>query len=117
MMRLSDGPFGPDQKKLAQLTDEELAAELAERRKRSPEGDRPTLQRVKQYLANLELDPGASWPEIERAYARLRDRYHPDKHRDQPDRHETAVELTESLTRAYQALKHYFGGQAPPRKP
>jgi DnaJ-domain-containing protein 1 len=108
MNRLSDGPFGPADKKLADLTGEELAAERARRRGDIQSEEQPTLQRVKQYLANLELDPGATWPEIERAYNRLRDRYHPDKHRDHPERHETAVELTESLSRAYQALRRYF---------
>ena len=73
-----------------------------------PDEPRPTLQRVKQYLANLELSPGATWPEVERAYNRLRERYHPDKHEGHPERHRTAQELTESLTNAYQALRRYF---------
>ena len=63
---------------------------------------------MKQYLANLELSPGATWPEVERAYNRLRERYHPDKHEGHPERHRTAQELTESLTNAYQALRRYF---------
>ena len=111
MSRLSDGPFGPQGKKLAELTDDELAAEQARRRGEQPaEGARPTLQRVRQYLANLELNPGATWPEVERAYKRLRERYSPDKHEGHPERHETAVELSESLTKAYRALREYFGG-------
>ena len=108
MTRLSDGPFGPGKKKLAELSDAELAAERKRRRKSEEPDDRPSFQRVRQYLANLELETGATWPEIERAYARLRERYSPDKHRDHPERHETAVELTDSLTRAYRALRRYF---------
>ena len=108
MTRLSDGPFGSAKKKLAELSDAELAAERKRRRRSEDPEERPSFQRVRQYLANLELDAGATWPEIERAYARLRERYSPDKHRDHPERHETAVELTESLTRAYQALRRYF---------
>ncbi len=109
MTRLSDGPFGPAGKPLAELTDQELLAERARRRGEEPsEEARPTWQRVKQYLANLELSPGATWPEVERAYQRLRDRYHPDKHAADADRHETAQELTDSLARAYRGLRRYF---------
>jgi len=108
MTRLSDGPFGPANKKLGDLTDEELASERARRHGKPEAREVPSIQRVKQYLANLELDAGATWPEIERAYKRLRDRYSPDKHSAHPERHETAVELTESLTRAYKALRGYF---------
>ena len=110
MSRLSDGPFGPKGKKLSELTDEELRNERARRRGEQPEEeDRPTLRRVKQYLANLELNAGATWPEVERAYKRLRERYSPEKHEGHPERHETALELDESLGKAYQALRRYFG--------
>jgi len=112
MSRLSDGPFGPSGKKLADLTDDELRDERARRRgEQSPDEPRPTLQRVKQYLANLELSAGATWPEVERAYKRLRERYSPDKHEGHPERHETAVELSESLNKAYEALRTYFGAR------
>ena len=108
MTRLSDGPFGPSGKKLAELSDAELEAERERRLGPSKDRGRPTLGRVKQYLANLELGPSATWPEIQRAYDRLRERYHPDKHDDHPERRETALELTESLNKAYEALKRYF---------
>lgn len=110
MTRLSDGPFGPSAKKLAELSDEELLQERARRRGEEPDHDsRPSLQRVKQYLANLELSPGATWPEVERSYRRLRERYSPDRHEGHPERHEAALELNESLNKAYQALRAYFG--------
>jgi curved DNA-binding protein CbpA len=64
---------------------------------------------VKQYLANLELSPGATWTDVERAYARMLERYRPEKHAADPERHRAAQELTDSLTRAYQALQRYFG--------
>jgi DnaJ-domain-containing protein 1 len=109
MPRLSDGPFGPDGKRLSDLTDEELREERARRRGQlPPDASRPTLQRVRQYLANLELSSGASWPEVQRAYERLRERYDPRKHEGHPERHETAKELSESLARAYEALRRYF---------
>ena len=109
MPRLSDGPFGPRGKPLADLTDEELREERARRRGQPPpNAAHPTLQRVRQYLANLELSSGATWPEVQRAYDRLRERYDPVKHEGHPERHETAKELSESLARAYEALRRYF---------
>ncbi len=110
MSRLSDGPFGSEGKKLSELSDQELREERARRRgERLAEEPAPALDRVRQYLANLELSPSATWPDVERAYRRLRDRYSPDKHEGHPERHETALELSESLNKAYQALKSYFG--------
>jgi len=110
MSRLSEGPFGPSGKKLADLSDGELREEQARRRGEPlASSPKPTWRRVKQYLANLELSPGATWPEIERAYKRLRDRYSPEKHEGHPERHEAAQELSGSLTSAYQALRQYFG--------
>jgi DnaJ-domain-containing protein 1 len=108
-MRLSDARFGPSQKKLADLSDEELLQERERRRRKESSDDpQPTWTRVKQCLANLELAPGATWPEVERAYKRLLERYHPDKHQSDPDRHRVAEELSDSLTSAYQALRRYF---------
>ena len=109
MTRLSNGRFGPSGKKLSDLSDQELRDERARRRgEQPPDESPPTWQRVRQYLANLELSPGATWPEVDRAYKRLLDRYHPDKHQGHPERHQTAQELTESLTRAYRGLRKYF---------
>jgi DnaJ-domain-containing protein 1 len=109
MTRLSDGTFGPLGKKLADLSDEELRQERSKRQgERLPSEPKPTWRRVRQYLANLELSPGATWPEIERAYKRLRERYSPEKHAGHPERHEVAQELNSSLMNAYDALREYF---------
>jgi DnaJ-domain-containing protein 1 len=109
MTRLSDGKFGPSGKKLADLSDEELLQERANRHgERLPRPSKPTWKRMRQYLANLELSPGATWPEIERAYRRLRDRYSPEKHKGHLERHEAAQELNSSLMNAYEALREYF---------
>lgn len=103
--QLSRGRFGPQGRPLAELSDEDLHQELIDRRRaRSPGESKPSWKKLRQYFANLELRPGASLAEVEQAYQRLRDRYHPDKHRDDPERHETARELTESLSEAYQTL-------------
>lgn len=109
MTRLSDGKFGRSGKTLAKLSDEELLEERARRRGEAPPAEtKPSWRRVQQYLANLELSPGATLPEIERAYKRLRERYSPDKHEGHPERHEAARELNSSLTNAYHALRQYF---------
>ena len=110
MTRLSDGPFGPARKKLSELSDQELRAERTRRHREERSAEpRPSWQRVKQYFANLELSPGATWPDVERAYHRLLERYHPSKHQDQPDKHETAEQLNDSLNKAYRGLRRYFG--------
>jgi len=107
--RLSEAKFGPSGKKLADLNDQEVLQERARRRgERQPDESRPTWKRVRQYLANLELSPGATWPEVERAYERLVNRYSPDKHEGNLDRHQAAQELTDSLARAYRGLRGYF---------
>jgi curved DNA-binding protein CbpA len=59
---------------------------------------------VRQYYANLELEPGASLAEVEAAYRRLMQRYHPDQHQQDPERFRAATELADSLTEAYRAL-------------
>lgn len=109
MSRLSDGEFGPSGKRLSELSDQELLDERARRRgKQATDQAGPGWRRMRQYLANLELGTGATWPDIERAYARLLERYRPEKHAHDPERHRAAQELTESLTNAFQALQRYF---------
>lgn len=61
-------------------------------------------RQVRQYYANLELEPGASRAEVEAAYRRLMQRYHPDQHQQDPERFRAATELADSLTEAYRAL-------------
>jgi hypothetical protein len=109
MNRLGDGKFGPSGKKLSELTDEELSDERKKRR-RDPETEeaRPGWKRIRQYLANLELGPGATWMDVDHAYARMLERYRPEKHAEDPERHRAAQELTDSLTKAYQALRRHF---------
>jgi len=72
MTRLSDGPFGPGKRKLAELSDAELAAERKRRRKSEEPDDRPSFQRVRQYLANLELDTVRTSPRVLEAFNRAK---------------------------------------------
>lgn len=99
----------------ADLSDAELEEELRQRRRRragrsSTAGrDEETSHALQdrdlaQCFANLELKPGASLAEVEQAYQELKKKYHPDQHRDDPERHKVATELTRELTRAYLTL-------------
>ncbi|MBX7190649.1 MAG: DnaJ domain-containing protein [Sandaracinaceae bacterium] len=114
-------------KPVHELSDAELEAEL-ERRRRARAGQAgsvasvqasgaevsPRVQRaldaiekdreVLQAYANLELSKGASWSEIETRYRELLARFHPDKHRADPERYRAALDVVAGLTRAYQVL-------------
>lgn len=104
-------------KRVAELSDEELEAELVRRRKARAEArsvggpiasknerDSPERQQLVQYYANLELPPFAPLDDVKRAYKELIRRYHPDKHAGDPERQKVANELTQSLTKAYEAI-------------
>ena len=60
---------------------------------------------LRQYYANLELAEGADWPQVKSAYRRLMRKYHPDRHRDNPQDQQVATELTQKLRVAYEALR------------
>lgn len=104
-------------KRVAELSDAELEAELVRRRKARAEArsvagpiasasdrDNPERQQLVQYYANLELPPFASAEDVRRAYKELVRRYHPDKHAGDPERQKIAGELVQSLTKAYEAI-------------
>lgn len=116
-------PLGGDvaHKKVAELTDAELEAELVRRRReralarsaggpiaRASERDNPEQKQLLQYYANLELPPFASLDDVRRAYKELVHRYHPDKHAGDAARQKTANELLQSLTKAYDGLVRYL---------
>lgn len=116
-MRINDKP-------LAALTDAELEAELERRRKargatggggatrrRAPGTRRGARRRsgrhpgwkVRQWYRNLELKPGASRDEVELAYVRLSEKYHPDRH-ETDDKKRLARQLAAGLREAYRGI-------------
>ncbi len=117
-------PFGRvGQKTVAELSDRELEEELLRRRReraRRREGeqkgthgtekDSPERKRLLQCYANLELEPGASVADVKQAYRTLMQKYHPDKHRGDPERLAAATQLAQSLTEAYETLLKHLGG-------
>jgi DnaJ-class molecular chaperone len=55
--------------------------------------------------ANLELPYGADLPTVRNAWKQLLKKYHPDLHAQDPDKRQTANQLTAELTQAYQELE------------
>lgn len=97
------------ERKLSELSDAELSAEVAARRTARAGANRrqnpPVLsKRLRQHYLDLELKPGAGLNEIRAQYQRLVAKYHPDKHAGNPEKHRAALRLTRGLTTAYSAL-------------
>lgn len=103
-----------DARRLSEMSDEELETELRRRRaKRGYSGasdDRIPSRRssrktpgwkLRQWYRNLELDPGAPREDVESAYQRLNERYSPERHADDPEKHRAARRLAAGLREAY----------------
>lgn len=99
-MTVRPEPRGLPDKPLAELSDEELSAELAARRRR-----RGMTAGEDKHYASLELPIGAPREAIERAYARLRAKYEPFAAAADRERSQAAQQLLDGLRRAYDALK------------
>ena len=59
--------------------------------------------KVRQYYRNLELRPGASRDEVELAYVRLTEKFHPDRQTD-PEKKKVATQLAGGLREAYRGI-------------
>ena len=59
---------------------------------------------LRQYYANLEVPYGSDRGTVKRSYRRLMRKYHPDRHSGDPERERLATELSQELTRAYDAV-------------
>jgi hypothetical protein len=64
--------------------------------------------RIAGYYAALELPIGADITAVKQAHRRLMKRYHPDRFHSEPDKAETANELTRRLNEAYDGLRQYL---------
>ena len=126
-MRIGDKP-------LKDLSDRELEEELRRRRRArgQPAGAEPARteralepatrrapprgagrhpgRKVRQWYRNLELAPGASRDEVEVAYVRLSEKYHPDRHPD-PEKRRLATQLAAGLREAYRGLLESLGDE------
>lgn len=63
---------------------------------------------IKEYYANLEVPMGSDLETVKDSYRRLMRKYHPDRHSHDPEMEELATELSQELTRAYQAVESYI---------
>lgn len=116
-------PSLADKLGLSRVSDDSLGVELERRRRlrgkpanRRPAADeeidainagrrsRMRAQQVSRAYAHLELAPGASRSQIERAYRAQLRQYHPDRHVGDGESHQSAVALAVSLTDAYLLL-------------
>lgn len=106
-------------KSVQELSDRELEEELLSRRRARAKGRsapgptqgpglRPDPRQVQQWYANLELRRGATLDDVKRAYKSLMQRYHPDKHSGDDEKHRAATELAQSLTEAYRGLVEHL---------
>lgn len=56
------------------------------------------------HYAALELKPGATLAQVESSYRALTEKYDPEKHARDPERHRAATQLVQELTRSYRLL-------------
>lgn len=63
---------------------------------------------IKEYYANLEVPMGSDLETVKESYRRLMRKYHPDRHSHDPEMEELATDLSQELTRAYQAVESYI---------
>ena len=73
--------------------------EEARQKKRREEKEKKDL-RLAKFYGQLELPFGADWDDVKKAYRRLLQKYHPDKHSHDPKRYEIANQVTQTLTHA-----------------
>lgn len=109
------------QKPVSELTDRELEEELQRRRRlralgRGSASSGPSeagrswiaaaSERVDlaRHYAALELEPGASLSRVESAYRSLVAKFHPDKHKADPEKHHAALKVVAELERSFRAL-------------
>jgi hypothetical protein len=104
--------FGPAHKRAGELSDQELKAELEQRRaRRGGPSERGAVhelglspRQTAQYFANLELSTNAGPAEVAAAYARLVAKYTPAKGSSDAQQRSAADQLLRSLTEARDAL-------------
>ena len=115
-------------KHISELSDSELKAEARRRRaarggsagheeSSQPSRAKGSVDRTRQYLANLGLRMDAGFSEIERAYRDLSKKYDPSRFADDDQKKTVAEQLRGQLTEAYEGLKDALqSGEPPPEQ-
>lgn len=60
-----------------------------------------------QCYQTLDLEPGCSWTELQSAYRRLVQKWHPDRHQNHPDMHQLAAQRILELNEAFETLSQH----------
>lgn len=63
---------------------------------------------IRDYYANLEVEFGADMDTVKASYRNLMRKYHPDRYTNDPEMERMATQLSQELTRAYQAVESYL---------
>ena len=58
---------------------------------------------------NLELEPGADFQTVKRAYRRLMRTYHPDRYADDPERQRVATQISAKLNASFNRIRAASG--------
>ena len=66
-------------------------------------------QKEQEYYADLELKPGADFPEIKKAYRRMVKLYHPDLFQHDSQKQNIAKEVTRKINEAYNYFEKKHG--------
>ncbi|HEX9101662.1 MAG TPA: J domain-containing protein [Polyangia bacterium] len=81
-------------------------------RRKAPPPMAPSIgdKRLRELYSQLEVPYGAPFEEVKKSFRRLMRKYHPDLHAGNPQKHQTATQLTMSLTQAYNELEQHLTG-------
>ena len=63
---------------------------------------------LRDYYANLEVEYGADMDTVKAAYRNLMRKYHPDKFAHDENMQQLSTQLSQEITRAYQAIESYW---------
>jgi hypothetical protein len=64
----------------------------------------------RRWYRDLEVEPGADFKTVRKAYRKLLLQYHPDRFEHDAEKQKAATEVTRKVTEAYNGLRRYLGG-------
>jgi len=71
-------------------------------------GEPTPEEKRRRWYKTLEVEPGASFEEVRKAYRKLLRKYHPDRYAQNPEKYKAATEVTRNVTEAYDGLSQYL---------
>lgn len=66
-----------------------------------------TVEELEAFKA-LEIQPGAPFEQIKVTYKALMKKYHPDKYHNEPSKYKSALELSQKINKAFDALEKKY---------